>query len=99
MKFKDNKDEEDTKSKNNIVNIKEGNTSNVNLNNLKHLNIDIDIYKDLVKDIEKINKQRNEENILNEHINSKRKKQEIITKSLDSLNIEEQIKISKYGKN
>ena len=99
MKFKDNKDEEDTKSKNNIVNIKEGNTSNVNLNNLKHLNIDIDIYKDLVKDIEKINKQRNEENILNEHINSKRKKQEIITKSLDSLNIEEQIKISKYGRN
>lgn len=98
LKFKDVKEEEreKVKDKNNILNIKEGNISSLDL---KGLNIDIDIYKNLVKDIEKINKKRDEENNLNQNIidniNIKQEK----TNNLDSLKIEEQIKISKYGKN
>ena len=98
LRFKDIKEEEKekVKDKNNILNIKEGNISSLDL---KGLNIDIDIYKNLVKDIEKINKKRNEENNLNQNIidniNIKQEK----TNNLDSLKIEEQIKISKYGKN
>ncbi len=98
LRFKDIKEEEKekVKDKNNILNIKEGNISSLDL---KGLNIDIDIYKNLVKDIEKINKKRDEENNLNQNIidniNIKQEK----TNNLDSLKIEEQIKISKYGKN
>ena len=98
LKFKDVKEEEreKVKDKNNILNIKEGNISSLDL---KGLNIDIDIYKNLVKDIEKINKKRDEENNLNQNIiDNINIKQEKIN-NLDSLKIEEQIKISKYGKN
>ena len=98
LRFKDIKEEEreKVKDKNNILNIKEGNISSLDL---KGLNIDIDIYKNLVKDIEKINKKRDEENNLNQNIiDNINIKQEKIN-NLDSLKIEEQIKISKYGKN